>query len=174
VALDEITGVRVIPLTTLADDRGSFTETYRLSWFEASGKPVMQSNLSRSAARVLRGMHFHKSQADYWCVVQGRAFVTLVDLRSGSPTFGAVHTATFDATHLQGLYVPPGVAHGFCALEDVSLIYQVDAYFTGDDEFGLAWNDPELAIAWPVRDPVLSDRDRSNPSLAEVLESLRA
>ena len=173
-ALSEIAGVAVIPLTTLADDRGSFTETYRHAWFEASGKPVVQSNLSRSRAGVLRGLHFHKTQADYWCVVQGRAFVTLVDLRGGSPTFGAAHTATFDAAELRGLYVPPGVAHGFCALEDVSLIYQVDAYFTGDDEFGLAWDDPELAIDWPVRDPVLSERDRANPSLAAVLASLHA
>lgn len=173
-ALSDLAGVRIVPLTTRADERGSFTETYRHTWFEAPGRPTVQSNLSRSRTRVVRGLHFHKDQADYWCVVEGRAFVALVDLRRASPSFGAVQSDTFDAGELRGLYVPPGVAHGFCALEDVSLIYQVDAYFTGDDEFGLAWDDPELAIDWPVTDPLLSARDRSNPSLAEVLEHLGA
>jgi dTDP-4-dehydrorhamnose 3,5-epimerase len=170
VALADISGVRVTDLVTRADDRGSFTETYRAEWLGGGTRPIVQSNLSRSRAGVLRGLHFHREQADYWCVVQGRAFVALVDLRPGSPSFRTVETSTFDAgAGLRALYVPPGIAHGFCALTEVSLIYQVDAYFTGRDEFGLAWDDPELAIGWPVTDPVLSERDRANPSLADVL-----
>ena len=170
-ALADISGVRDTDLVTRADDRGSFTETYREEWLGGGTRPVVQSNLSRSRAGVLRGLHFHRHQADYWCVVAGSAFVALVDLRPASPSFRSVQTSTFDASAgLRALYVPPGIAHGFCALTEVSLIYQVDAYFSGEDEFGLAWDDPELAIAWPVREPVLSERDRSNPSLAEVLQ----
>ncbi len=174
-ALADIAGVRVPDLVTRTDERGSFTETYRQVWLGPLAPPIVQSNLSRSRAGVLRGLHFHRRQADYWCVVQGRAFVALVDLRPDSASFRSSETMTFDAAAgLRALYVPPGVAHGFCALTDVSLIYQVDAYFTGEDEFGLAWDDPDLAIAWPVGDPVLSERDRANPSLAEVILGLGA
>lgn len=132
---------------------------------------MVQSNLSRSRAGVLRGLHFHRSQADYWCFIEGNAFVALVDVRSGSPTEGRAWWREFDAdAGLRGVYVPPGVAHGFYALSDVALQYVVDRAFTGDDEFGVAFDDPRLAIPWPEEEtPMLSERDRSNPSLAEVL-----
>jgi len=131
---------------------------------------MVQSNLSRSRAGVLRGLHFHRRQADYWCVLEGTAFVALVDLRAGSPTEQATWWQTFDAgTAMRGLYVPPGVAHGFYAVTDLALQYLVDAAFTGEDEFGIAWDDPDLAIPWPSAEPLTSDRDASNPSLAEML-----
>lgn len=131
---------------------------------------MVQSNLSKSRAGVLRGLHFHRRQADYWCLLEGTAFVALVDVRAGSPTERAVWWQTFEAgERLRGLYVPPGVAHGFYAVTDVALQYQVDAAFTGEDEFGIAWNDPEVAIPWPGEDPVVSARDASNPSLAEAI-----
>jgi dTDP-4-dehydrorhamnose 3,5-epimerase len=170
VALTDLPDVRLVDLVAHGDERGAFTELYRQAWLPSGAPPIVQSNLSRSKAGVLRGLHFHRRQADYWCVVAGRAFVVLADLRRGSPTFRSVETITFDAGEvLRGLYVPPGVAHGFCALTDLELLYQVDAYFTGEDEHGVAWNDPELAIAWPVEQPILSDRDRANPSLANAL-----
>ena len=109
-------------------------------------------------------------QADYWCVLEGSAFVALYDLRQGSPTQGRPWWHTFDAGEgLRGLYVPPGVAHGFYAMTDVRLQYLVDRAFTGDDEFGFAWNDPDAGIPWPSSDPIVSDRDASNPPLAEAL-----
>ena len=131
---------------------------------------MVQSNLSRSRAGVLRGLHFHRDQADYWCFIEGHAFVALVDVRKGSPTEGGAWWQEFDAgSGLRGVYVPPGVAHGFYAQSDVALQYVVDRAFTGEDEFGVAYDDPRLAIPWPGKAPVVSERDRSNPSLAEVL-----
>lgn len=169
-ALTDIRDVRLVDLVAHGDPRGTFTELYRQAWLPDGVPPIVQTNLSRSAAGVLRGLHFHRRQADYWCVLSGRAFVVLADLRADAPTFRRVETVTFDAGEAhRGLYVPPGVAHGFCALTDLDLLYQVDAYFTGEDEHGVAWDDPELAIAWPVERPILSERDRRNPSLADAL-----
>jgi len=173
VALTDLPGVTLTDLTVREDGRGSFVETFRRSWLPTDPSFV-QSNLSRSHAGVIRGLHFHRRQSDYWCLIEGRAFVALADLRVGSPTFREVRTAPFDAGEaMRGLFVPPGVAHGICAVSPIALQYLVDAYFTGDDEFGVAWDDPELAVPWPVAglggDPTVSDRDRSNPSLDEVL-----
>lgn len=165
----DIHGVRTVDLTRLADDRGSFAETFRQEWFPGTA-PMVQSNLSRSRAGVLRGLHFHGAQADYWCVLEGSAFIALVDLRAGSPTQGRTWTTTIDAPDaMRGLYIPSGVAHGFYAVADMALQYLVDRSFTGDDELGVAWDDPALALDWPSADPILSARDRSNPSLEDVL-----
>jgi dTDP-4-dehydrorhamnose 3,5-epimerase len=130
---------------------------------------MLQANVSRSKAGVLRGPHFHRRQADYWVVIEGRAFVGLIDLRAGSPTESERQQLTLDGDEPAGLYIPPGVAHGFYAQTDLILHYLVDTYHDGSDEFGVAWDDPDLGIAWPTTQPLLSDRDRTNPSLAEVL-----
>ena len=169
VALSDLHGVVLVDLTVRGDDRGTFVETFRRSWLP-SEPSVVQANLSRSRPGVIRGMHFHRRQADYWCLIEGTAFVALADLRAGSPTFRQVRTSPFEASDpMRGLCVPPGVAHGICAVSSITLQYLVDAYFTGDDEYGVAWDDPDLAVPWPVQDPVVSERDRSNPSLADVL-----
>ncbi len=171
--ITDISGVREVALEAHADARGSMTELYRQEWLADWARPAVQSNLSRSRAGVLRGLHFHQRQSDYWCLLEGSAFVALADLRAGSGTFREVRTTELDADALSlGISIPPGVAHGFCALTDVSLLYQVDAYFTGEDEQGVAWDDPELAIAWPIVRPILSERDRANPSLADALRDL--
>jgi dTDP-4-dehydrorhamnose 3,5-epimerase len=164
-----LASVLLRPLQIHADDRGSLAETYRREWLPTGARDMVQANLSRSRAGVLRGPHFHRRQADYWVVIEGRAFVGLVDLRAGSPTEGERQQLTLDAEEPAGLYIPPGVAHGFYAQTDLILQYMVDAYHDGTDEFGIAWDDPELGIAWPTTQPVLSERDRTNPSLAEVL-----
>ncbi|MDH5334276.1 MAG: dTDP-4-dehydrorhamnose 3,5-epimerase, partial [Thermoleophilia bacterium] len=164
----------IVDLETRDDPRGAFTEVFRQEWFP-DAPAMVQSNLSRSRAGVLRGLHFHRQQADYWCLLEGTAFVALVDLRAGSPTERSAWWETFDASEgLRGLYVPPGVAHGFYAVTDLALQYLVDEAFTGGDEFGLAWNDPDVAIPWPSADPVVSDRDASNTSLAEALRGAPA
>jgi dTDP-4-dehydrorhamnose 3,5-epimerase len=169
-----IHGVVIKDLEARTDERGSFTELFRESWFP--GSPAMvQTNLSFSRAGVLRGMHYHRRQADYWCVLDGVAFVGLYDLRSGSPTKRTAASLRFDAgQELRGLYVPPGVAHGFAAVTDVRMQYQVDAEFSAGDEYGFAWNDPDLGISWPLDEPILSERDRTNPSLASTLKRLSA
>ena len=165
-----IAGVRLVPLTTHPDDRGSVTEIYRRAWL-LEAREMVQSNLSMSRARVLRGLHFHRRQADYWCVATGVAFVGLFDLRTGSPTNGVKDEIRIDTAEQRvALFIPKGVAHGFYAETDLVLQYLVDEYFSGSDEFGVAWNDPGLGIAWPDPAPILSDRDRSNPPLTEVLQ----
>lgn len=164
-----IEGVHLIPLTPHPDSRGSFTEVYRRELVPGM-REMLQGNLSLSYANVLRGLHFHRRQADYWCVLTGTAFVGLFDLRVGSPTEGKKAEITMVAEEQRhGLYIPKGVAHGFYAQTDIQLQYLVDQYFTGEDEFGVMWNDLDLGIEWPGRDPILSERDQANPSLAEVL-----
>src|SRR5581483_2592541 len=145
-----IAGCRLLPLEAHDDTRGSFTEIFRRSW-TPEAREMVQANLSRSAPGVLRGLHFHLRQSDYWYVVSGTAFVGLVDLRAGSPTFR--RTAGFRVE----------------ADRERVLLYLVDAYFTGEDEHGVAWD--SAGIAWPVgpAGPVLSERDRANPPLEEVL-----
>jgi dTDP-4-dehydrorhamnose 3,5-epimerase len=166
----EIDGVVLLPLTSHPDERGSFTEVYRRSWL-SGGKEMVQGNLSFSKAGVLRGLHFHRRQADYWFVVQGTAFVGLYDLRRGSPTEGMKAEVPLSSElPRNALYIPPGVVHGFYAETDMVLTYLVDEYYTGDDEFGIAWDDQDVGIGWPGRDPILSERDRSNPSLAQERE----
>ena len=164
-----IDGVDILEIEPHADDRGALSEVYRRAWVPTAEESI-QANLSESKPGVLRGLHWHRRQRDYWCFLEGRALATLVDLREGSPTQRDVMTIHVD-TDVQrtGISIPPGIAHGFAAETDVLLLYLVDAYYTGEDEFGLAWDDPEIAIAWPNAEPLLSERDRSNPSLAEVL-----
>lgn len=167
--LEGIAGVRIVDLTTRTDPRGGFTELFRLDRFPGV-RPMVQCNLSYSRPGVLRGMHFHRLQADYWCVLEGRALVGLYDLRAGSPTERTGWSMDVDATEgHRGIYVPPGVAHGFFAHSEVKLHYLVDRHFDGTDEFGFSWEDPDLPITWPVSDPTVSARDAAAPALAEVL-----
>jgi len=131
---------------------------------------MTQANLSRSRAGVLRGMHFHRRQADFQVFAAGVAVVGLFDLRAGAPSEGRSAAIPVDAADSAlGLFIPAGVAHGFCAVTEVTLIYLVDREFSGEDEHGIAWDDPGLGIEWPVASPTLSPRDRANPSLAEAL-----
>jgi dTDP-4-dehydrorhamnose 3,5-epimerase len=163
-----IDGVLLFPLTTHSDLRGSFTEDYRREW--TGGREMVQGNISISKATVLRGLHFHKEQADWWTFYTGSAVVGLYDLRAGSPTQRRGVALTLGtAQGSSGLYIPAGVAHGFYAETDVMLHYMVDNYYTGADEFGITWNDPDLGFDWPNPDPILSERDKGNPSLAGVL-----
>ena len=167
-----LAGVERIDLTAHQDERGSLAELYREGWL--GDRPAMvQANISLSKKGVLRGLHFHRTQADYWVVLSGKVFVGLFDLREGSPTFRSRGQAELGEDRT-ALYLPPGIAHGYYAFEDSTVLYFVDRYFTGEDEFGVAWNDPEIGIEWPEQSPLLSDRDRSNPPLAEALKSAPA
>jgi len=164
-----IDGVLLFQLTSHPDDRGSLTDDYRREWI-SGGREMVQGNISKSRANVLRGLHFHRQQADWWNFYAGAAVVGLYDLRTGSPTEGTGLALRLDTSEgLRGLYIPRGIAHGFYAETDVLLHYMVDNYYTGDDEFGVTWDDAGLGIGWPSPDPILSERDRSNPTLTAVL-----
>jgi dTDP-4-dehydrorhamnose 3,5-epimerase len=186
-----IRGVRLGSVVRHADSRGSFRELWRESTFppltledtgaaEGTSPRFVQANLSTSAAGVLRGLHYHRRQLDYWVVATGRALVALVDVRPVAS--GAASRPTVETHELavdDWVVIPAGVAHGFLALEPLELLYLVTNEFDNSDELGFAWDDPAVGVPWPAIDatpdgrPILSDRDRSNPSLAELVASLR-
>ncbi len=154
------------------DERGRFVETYRRQWLPL-GREMVQANRSEKAAGAVVGLHYHLHQADYWYVLRGRARVVLHDLREGSSTDGVTDVLDLDGAEDRGLFIPPGVAHGFASLTDVLLWYLVDGYYNPADELGLAWDDPELGVDWGVVDPVLSTRDRTNPRRADIPAGVR-
>lgn len=168
----EIAGVHVVTPDVHGDERGVFIETYRREWFP--GSEMVQGNRADRTSGCLVGMHYHLHQADYWYVPAGTALVALHDLRDGSPTDGATLTLELGPDHgHRGVYIPPGVAHGFWAVTDMTITYLVDGYYNPDDELGVAWDDPDMAIDWPGSDPIVSGRDQSNPRRTELSDRLR-
>jgi dTDP-4-dehydrorhamnose 3,5-epimerase len=184
-------GVRHGAIARHGDERGSFRELWRESAVgridpEHAGAPsgvqprFVQANLSISSLGVLRGLHLHRRQLDRWFVTSGRAFVALVDVR---PMLAGGPRPTVETRELgedDWVDIPVGVAHGFLALEPLQLVYLVTNEYDGSDEAGFAWDDPLAAVPWPPLDanrpgrPILSDRDRNNPSLEALVERLRA
>ena len=168
----EIEGLRVFEPRVFEDARGAFMEVYHAARYAAAGLDVrfVQDNLSRSKRGVVRGLHFQRRhpQGKLIQVVRGAVYDVAVDLRPGSPTFGQhVGIELSDANGRQ-LWVPPGFAHGFCALADAVVLYKCTDVYHPDDEGGLLWNDPALGIDWPVEIPLLSDRDRAHPPLGAL------
>ncbi|MFM7064909.1 MAG: dTDP-4-dehydrorhamnose 3,5-epimerase family protein [Actinomycetes bacterium] len=168
----EIEGVLVVEPTVFADERGLFVESYRREWVP-DGREMVQSNRGDRAAGCLVGLHYHLHQADYWYVASGHARVVLHDLRRGGPTDGA--TMALDLGEVDGgahnhlaLYIPPGVAHGFAALTDVTITYLVDGYYDPSDELGLWWADTAVGADWGVTEPLLSLRDQANPRRDQI------
>ncbi len=164
-----IKGLTIAQLKIFEDPRGRFMETFRKEWFPQRSWDIIQNNRSDSRQGVLRGLHFHYHQVDYWYCPFGRIRAGLVDLRPDSPTFRNATTIEMGEENNIGLFVPIGVAHGFAALTDCTLMYVVDNYYDATDEFGVAWNDPELGLTWGVENPIISDRDAKNPLLKDVL-----
>jgi dTDP-4-dehydrorhamnose 3,5-epimerase len=164
----EIAGVKFARLKVWADDRGRFLETFRTEWFPERSWDVVQTNCSYNQAGVLRGLHYHRRQVDYWFVSRGTIRAALVDLRRSSPTRGASQTLEIGDEEPMGIFIPVGVAHGFVSLTDATLTYLVDNYYDGSDEHGVAWNDPALGVDWGVDAPVLSPRDLRNPPLSDI------
>jgi dTDP-4-dehydrorhamnose 3,5-epimerase len=160
--------VYIADLRSFRDERGVFTETFRREWFPQVSWERIQTNWSVSKAGVLRGLHYHFRQIDYWLVVQGTNRAGLADLRPNSPSYLQSATLELSADQPRGLFIPVGVAHGFYALTDAMLTYTVNNYYDGADELGVAWNDPDLAVPWEVTAPVLSPRDAGNPPLRAV------
>ena len=173
----EIAGVFWMQPVVHADARGLFVETYRQEWI-ADAREMIQSNRADRAAGAIVGLHYHLHQSDYWYVPFGRARVVLHDLRAGSPTEGATEVrdigAQPDGSHDHtGVFIPPGVAHGFASLTDMTITYLVDGYYNPADELGVAWDDPEIGADWGLIDPVLSGRDAENPKRAAIPERVR-
>jgi dTDP-4-dehydrorhamnose 3,5-epimerase len=171
-----ITGVVHVDPAVHTDGRGCFVETYRQEWIPDS-RAMVQSNRADRSAGTIVGLHFHVHQADYWYVPTGQARVVLHDLRAGSPTERATEIvdlgARADGSHNHGgVYIPPGVAHGFAARTDVIITYLVDSYYDPNDELGVAWDDPEIGADWGVADPVLSERDHANPKRVDIADRL--
>ncbi len=169
---DRIVGVYVVEPVAHGDERGRFVESYRRSWFPG-GREMVQANRSDKRAGSLVGLHYHLHQADYWYVTRGTARVVLHDLRVGSPTEGATLAMDLGDGHEKGVYIPPGVAHGFSALTDMTITYLVDQYYDASDELGVAWDDPEIAAHWGVEQPVLSNRDKGNPLRTDLVAEQR-
>ena len=174
---DTIAGVYRVEPAVHGDARGVFVETYRREWFP-QGREMVQGNRADRAAGAIVGLHYHLHQADYWYVPYGRARVVLHDLRAGGPTDGATLAfdlgARDDGSHDHGgVFIPPGVAHGFASLTDMTITYLVDGYYNPADELGVAWDDQQIAADWAVSDPVLSERDRANPTRAAISAGVR-
>lgn len=166
-----IEGLLVLERPIISDERGFFKEIFHLDELEeALGyefKPV-QANHSKSLPKVLRGLH-----AENWnklvYPMSGKVFVAIADIRPDSETFGKVETFTINDDNRFALFIPKGLANSFCVLDDtVNYLYLVDAYWDGSDTRAIVWDDPDLAIDWPISDPSLSDRDKNNPRLREL------
>jgi dTDP-4-dehydrorhamnose 3,5-epimerase len=176
-----ITGPVLIEPSVFGDERGFFVETYRREWHAQAGIPAseqfIQDNHSRSTRGVVRGMHFHVGAGVAKLVrcARGRILDVLVDLRRGSPTYGEWEGFELDDELMRILYAPVGFAHGFCVLSDVAdVIYKQTAYYDPQVERGIAWNDPEVGVRWPLptAELIVSVRDSSAPSLREIAPEL--
>jgi dTDP-4-dehydrorhamnose 3,5-epimerase len=171
-------GLVVLEPEARGDDRGFLVETYRDDGWRAAGLDVerfVQDNHSRSVGGTLRGLHFqtHPGQAKLVRCARGRVFDVAVDLRRRSSTFGRWAGVELDDAEHRQLFVPVGFAHGFCVLsETADVVYKLSSYYDPSTEAGVAWDDPDVGVQWPVHDPILSARDRDAPRLAEVAADL--
>jgi dTDP-4-dehydrorhamnose 3,5-epimerase len=174
-------GLVVIEPSVYPDERGFFCETYRHEWHAEVGIPedvlFVQDNHSRSTRGVLRGMHFHVGDGVAKLVrcARGRIVDVAVDLRRGSPTYGRWEAVELDEQSMRELYVPVGFAHGFCVLSDVAdVLYKQSAYYDPAVERGIAWNDPDVGIEWPlpIEQLTVSERDAAAPRLSEIADEL--
>jgi dTDP-4-dehydrorhamnose 3,5-epimerase len=173
----ELPDVLVVEPPVFRDARGLFFETYHAERFREAGiaDVFVQDNHSVSGRGVLRGLHAQAKhpQAKLVRCVAGAVFDVAVDVRRGSPTFGRWVGVELSAENRRQLYVPAGFLHGFCVLGGgAEVVYKCSALYAPGDEIGVVWNDPDLAIAWPVSDPVVSAKDAALPRLAELADRL--
>lgn len=170
--------VRIEPFVH-KDPRGFFFEAYHKQKFKEAGIPVefVQSNHSQSVKRTLRGLHaqLKKPQGKLIRVLKGEIFDVAVDIRENSPTFGRWEGFTLSQHNFTQLYVPPGFAHGFCVLSDVAEVeYMCTDFYDPMDEASILWNDPDIGIRWPIKNPILSDRDRDAKRLREFVSGMKS
>ena len=171
-----IMGTLLIEPEPIKDHRGYFTRTWCRNEFAEQGitRPFDQSSLSHNAKRgTLRGLHFQRAPHEEAKLVScsaGAAFDVVADLRPSSPTYGTWVGVEISASNNRRVYVPEGCAHGFQSLTDgTDMVYQISGPFHPESAGGIRWDDPDLAVAWPVADPILSERDAALPRLAELV-----
>lgn len=169
----DIDGLKIIQPNLFGDNRGFFTEIYREDKYVEAGIPnlFVQDNLSFSVKHTLRGLHFQKKhpQAKLVQVLMGEVLDVVVDLRHTSATFGHYYAIVLSGETQTQFFIPEGFAHGFCVLSETALfLYKCSDFYHPEDEGGLLWNDPQLAIPWGVEHPILSDKDNAYPRLAEL------
>ena len=169
----DLSEVLLVEPDVYRDERGFFLETYHARKYQTAGIPgvFVQDNHSRSVRGTVRGLHAQRQrpQGKLIRVLQGEIFDVAVDIRRGSPTFRRWVGVTLSAENFRQVYVPPGFAHGFCVISDTAdVAYKCTELYDSADEFGVRWNDPDIGIAWPVREPLLSEKDRTAPALAEL------
>ena len=167
-------GVLLVEPRAFGDSRGFFMETYHEARYREAGIDArfVQDNHSRSRKGVLRGLHYQliQPQGKLVGVSRGAVFDVVVDIRRGSPYFGQWVGEILDDERHQQLYIPPGFAHGFCVVSEMAdFVYKCTDYYHPQSEYGIAWDDPGIGIAWPELDLpwILSDKDRTNPTLRE-------
>ncbi len=168
-----LTGVLLIEPKVFGDSRGFFLETFAEARYERAGirGPFVQDNMSKSARGILRGLHLQNPQMQgklVW-VVQGSVLDVAVDVRVGSPTFGQSVAEELSEENKRQLWIPPGFAHGFCVTsENAVFVYKCTDYYAPEKEVGVAWDDPDLGIPWPIREPMISAKDRAHPRLKDI------
>jgi len=173
----ELAGIVLVKPDVYRDARGFFLETYHAGKYREHGIPdgFVQDNHSFSVHGTLRGLHaqLRHPQGKLVRAIVGEIFDVAVDARPDSPTFGRWVSAVLSSENHHQLYVPPGFVHGFVVLSETAHVqYKCTDFYQKDDEIGVLWNDPDLGIDWPIADPLLNDRDRSFPRLAEIVHLL--
>ncbi|MES2528838.1 MAG: dTDP-4-dehydrorhamnose 3,5-epimerase [Bdellovibrionota bacterium] len=171
-----ISNLILIKPKTFSDRRGFFLENYHSARYREVGisEDFIQDNHSRSLKNVVRGLHFQVQfpQAQIVTVMSGHIYDVALDVRQDSPTFGKWFGADLKAGDVCQMYMGPGFAHGFCVLsEEADLHYKVSRHYTPNDEGGIRWNDPDLGISWPVKDPIISDRDAAYSGFREFFKA---
>ena len=169
----KIPGVRIVEPSVHGDERGFFMESYSRDRYAEAGIPgdFVQDNVSLSAKGILRGLHLQhpNAQGKLCFVLEGEVFDVAVDVRVGSPTFGQWEGVTLSSENKRQLYVPPGFAHGFCVLSERAMFsYKCSDFYAARSEIGVAWDDPEIGIEWPIQSPRLSDKDQQNRRLQDI------
>jgi dTDP-4-dehydrorhamnose 3,5-epimerase len=172
-----IEGLVLIEPRVIADDRGFFFETFRANEYAELGVDVafIQDNHSRSVRGTVRALHFQlePGQAKLVRAARGAVWDVAVDLRRDSPTFGQYESFELTDQNARQIFVPVGFAHGFCVTsETADVTYKVSSYYEGATERGIAFDDPAIGIQWPVEEPLVSERDRTNPTLEEIAAEL--
>jgi len=168
-----IPGLLIVEPSVHGDERGFFMETYSRDRYAKAGigADFVQDNLSLSAKGILRGLHLQhpRGQGKLCFVLEGEVFDVAVDVRVGSPTFGRWEGVRLSSDNKRQLYVPPGFAHGFCVMSERALFsYKCTDFYSAASEIGVAWDDPEIGIVWPLREPRLSTKDQQNRRLRDI------
>ena len=173
----EIDGLALIEVTAHGDQRGFLAETFRAERWRELGVDVefVQENHSRSGRGILRGLHFQlrPGQTKLVRCVRGTIWDVAVDLRRASPTYGRWEGHELSDSNHRQLFIPAGFAHGFCVFsEEADVAYKLSSYYDPETEAGIRWDDPDVGVEWPIEHPLLSDRDKLAPTLAEIADDL--